>query len=72
MDYFYKPPAQHPLECKALEKNYMNWLMQKALNDNVQANKCILSNVSACSKTIAFISFMFMLVSRVCQRLILL
>lgn len=49
MDYFYKPPAQHPLECKALEKNYMNCLMQKALNDNVQANKCFLNNVSSFS-----------------------
>ena len=35
MDLFYKPPLQSKSECMALEKNYMNCLMQKAIKDKV-------------------------------------
>ena len=35
MDIFYKPPLQADAECKALEMNYMNCMMQKALGDRV-------------------------------------
>ena len=45
MDYFYAPPIQRDDECAALEENYMNCLMQKALKDNVVVNKCVLSSV---------------------------
>jgi hypothetical protein len=37
MDYFYAPPLQRDDECAALEDNYMNCLMQKALKDKVEA-----------------------------------
>jgi hypothetical protein len=45
MDYFYKPPLQRDDECQALEDNYMNCLMQKALKDKVLVNKCVLDSV---------------------------
>ena len=45
MDLFYKPPLQRPDECEALEENYINCLMQKALRDNVQTNRCSLDSV---------------------------
>ena len=46
MDYFYKPPLQRTDECTALETNYINCLMQKALNDNTKKNYCKLDSVS--------------------------
>ena len=46
MDYFYKPPLQRTDECTKLEENYVNCLMQKALNDKVAGNKCVLNSVS--------------------------
>ena len=45
MDIFYKPPLQRPDECEALEENYMNCLMQKAMKDNVIANKCVMDSI---------------------------
>ena len=45
MDYFYAPPLQRDDECAALEDNYMNCLMQKALKDKVFVNKCVLDSV---------------------------
>ena len=45
MDYFYIPPLQRDDECQALEDNYMNCLMQKALKDKVFVNKCVLDSV---------------------------
>ena len=45
MDIFYKPPMQRADECKALEENYMNCLMQKALKDKVLVNRCVLDSV---------------------------
>ena len=45
MDFFYKSPMQRPDECKALEENYMNCLLQKALKDRVFNNKCVLDSV---------------------------
>lgn len=45
MDIFYKPPLQRPDECKALEENYMNCLMQKALKDRVTTNKCVMDSI---------------------------
>ena len=45
MDYFYAPPKQYVDECKALELNYMNCLMQKAVKDRVFINKCVLDSV---------------------------
>ena len=45
MDFFYKPPLQRNDECTSLENNYMNCLMQKALNDNVQTNRCNMSSL---------------------------
>ena len=45
MDTFYKPPMQRGDECKSLEANYMNCMLQKAMNDNVINNRCYLDNV---------------------------
>ena len=45
MDYFYVPPLQRDDECQALEDNYMNCLMQKAMQDKVLVNKCVLDSV---------------------------
>ena len=45
MDLFYKPPLQRADECRALEENYMNCMLQKALKDNVMNNKCKLDSV---------------------------
>ena len=45
MDLFYKPPLQRPDECMALEDNYMNCMMQKALRDNVLTNRCIMDSI---------------------------
>ena len=45
MDMFYKPPMQRKVECDALEKNYMNCLMQKSLKDKVFVNGCNLDSV---------------------------
>ena len=45
MDFFYKPPLQKNDECAALETNYLNCLMQKALNDNVAANRCTMNSL---------------------------
>lgn len=45
MDYFYAPPLQRDDECRALEDNYMNCLLQKALQDKVVVNKCVLDSV---------------------------
>ena len=45
MDFFYKPPLQRDDECKALDTNYVNCLMQKALNDKVANNICNLDSV---------------------------
>ncbi len=45
MDLFYKPPLMRQDECHALEENYMNCLMQKALRDNVLSNRCNLDSI---------------------------
>ena len=45
MDIFYKPPLQRPDECKRLEENYMNCLMQKALKDKVITNRCVMDSI---------------------------
>ena len=45
MDIFYKPPLQRPDECRALEENYMNCLLQKALKDKVMNNRCVLDSI---------------------------
>ena len=45
MDIGYRPPSQRPDECHALEQNYMNCIYQKAVNDNVFSNKCIMDNI---------------------------
>ena len=45
MNIFYKPPLQRGDECEALEDNYMNCLVQKALKDRVLTNKCVLDSI---------------------------
>ena len=45
MDIFYKPPLQRHDECAALEENYMNCMMQKALRDNVLTNRCVMDSI---------------------------
>lgn len=45
MDLFYKPPLMRPDECRALEENYMNCLLQKTLKDKVMTNRCVLDSV---------------------------
>ena len=45
MDQFYIPPKQRKDECDALEKNYMNCMLQKALKDKVFVNMCVLDSV---------------------------
>lgn len=45
MDIFYKPAMQRPDECRALEENYMNCLLQKALKDKVMNNRCVLDSI---------------------------
>ena len=45
MDQFYKPPLQRPDECKVLEDNYLNCLLQKALKDRVTTNKCVMDSI---------------------------
>ena len=45
MDTFYKPPTSRDTECRALDENYMNCLMQKALNDKVIVNRCVLDSI---------------------------
>ena len=45
MDLFYKPPLQAREECRALEENYMNCMMQKAFKDRVMTNRCVLDSI---------------------------
>jgi hypothetical protein len=45
MDLFYRPPLMRPDECKALEENYMNCMMQKAMRDKVPTNMCNLDSL---------------------------
>lgn len=45
MDFFYKPPVQRRDECKALEENYINCLLQKALKDRVFNNRCVKDSI---------------------------
>ena len=45
MDFFYKPPQERPDECAALEENYMNCLLQKALKDRVVSNRCRMDSI---------------------------
>ena len=45
MDLFYKPPLQRPDECSALEENYMNCLLQKAMRDKVFNNRCVMDSI---------------------------
>ena len=45
VDIFYKPPGQRPDECKALEENYMNCLIQKSMKDRVLVNKCVMDSI---------------------------
>lgn len=45
MDFFYKPPMQRPDECKALEDNYMNCMVQKSLKDRVMTNRCVMDSI---------------------------
>ena len=45
MDLFYKPPLQRADECSALEENYMNCLLQKAMRDKVLTNRCVMDSI---------------------------
>jgi len=45
MDLFSKPPLQRTDECKALEENYMNCMLQKALKDKVLNNRCVMDSI---------------------------
>ena len=45
MDFFYRPPSQRKDECDALEENYINCLMQKAIKDRVVTNKCVMDSI---------------------------
>ena len=45
MDLFYKPPQQRLDECAALEENYMNCLLQKAMRDRVFNNRCVMDSI---------------------------
>ena len=45
MDIFYKPPESRNDECQALEENYMNCLLQKALKDRTNIDRCNLDSV---------------------------
>ena len=45
MDLFYKPPLQRPDECAALEENYINCLLQKAMRDKVMTNRCVMDSI---------------------------
>lgn len=45
MDFFYKPNAARPDECRALEENYTNCLLQKSLKDRVMNNKCVMDSI---------------------------
>ena len=45
MNMFYKPPVQGRAECNALEQNYQNCIVQKALKDRITSNKCNLDSV---------------------------
>ena len=45
MDLFYKPPLQRRDECEALEDNYMNCLLQKAMRDRVNASRCNMDSI---------------------------
>ena len=45
MNIFYVPPLERPDECKALEENYMNCLMQKAMKDKVFTNRCVMDSL---------------------------
>ena len=36
---------QRRVECAALEDNYMNCLFQKAMNDKVMVNRCVLDSI---------------------------
>ena len=36
---------QRPDECRALEENYMNCMLQKALKDRVMNNRCVLDSI---------------------------
>ncbi len=45
MDLFYKPPLQRPDECAALEENYLNCLLQKAMRDRVFNNRCVMDSI---------------------------
>ena len=45
MDLFYKPPLQRHDECEALEENYMNCLLQKAMRDRVFNNRCVMDSI---------------------------
>jgi hypothetical protein len=45
MDLFYVPPLQRPDECKALEENYMNCLLQKSMKDRVLTNRCAMDSL---------------------------
>ena len=45
MDFFYKPNSARPDECKVLEENYTNCLLQKSLKDRVMNNKCVMDSI---------------------------
>ena len=45
MGQFYAPPLQRPDECKSLEANYMNCMLQKALKDRVTINRCVMDSI---------------------------
>ena len=45
MDFFYKPPVQRADECAALEENYINCMLQKALKDRVLTNRCVMDSI---------------------------
>ena len=45
MNIFYVPALERPDECKALEENYMNCMMQKAMKDRVFTNRCVMDSL---------------------------
>lgn len=44
-DTFYQKPSQGRPECQALEKNYINCLIQKGLKDKLPGNMCHLESI---------------------------
>ncbi len=45
MNLFYVPPLERADECSALEENYVNCLVQKAMKDKVTTNRCVMDSL---------------------------